>query len=192
VPVRNSHPALSRNLVLIGGRACGKSSIAKRLARTNRHFQLFSLDALIRYEAGGLSIEALVAREGWAGFRRREREVVRKVGALEGGALIDCGGGVVAELDDEGRERYSEAKVRELRRHGWLVYLERPLDYLEARIRADGSRPALGDESFRAVMERRDPWYREAAHWVLDCGTRSKGQLAEQILERFYAELGVD
>lgn len=189
---KSSHPPLSRNLVLVGGRACGKSSIAKRLARSNRHFQLFSLDAMIRYEAGGLSIAELVEREGWEGFRRREREVVQKVSALEGGALIDCGGGVVVELDASGRERYSEANVEALRRHGWVVYLERPIDYLEERIAGDSGRPALGDESFRAVMERRDPWYRKAAHWVLDCGSRSKGDLADRILARFYAELGVD
>ena len=46
---REEHPALAKNLVLIGGRGCGKSSVAKRLARCNRHFMLFSLDALIRY-----------------------------------------------------------------------------------------------------------------------------------------------
>lgn len=189
---RNSHPELSRNLVLIGGRGCGKSSIAKRLARSNRHFQLFSLDALIRYEAGGLSIPKLVEREGWEGFRRREREVVRKVAALEGGALIDCGGGVVVELDAEGRERYSDSNVQALRQHGWVLYLRRPLDYLEERIEGDPTRPALGGESFRAVMERREPWYRKAAHRVLDCGHKSKGELAERILEEFYAELGVE
>ena len=185
---RTRHPALERNLVLIGGRGCGKSSIAKRLARTNRHFMLLSLDALIRYEAGGRTIERIVAREGWSGFRARELEVVRKVARFRGGALVDTGGGVVAELDAKGRERYSRAKVDALRRHGWVVYLRRDIDYLARRSEGDAARPALSQhESFREILERRDPWYRRAADFVLDCGERDKVDLASRILQRFYA-----
>jgi len=182
------HPELRKNLVLIGGRGCGKSSIAKRLARTNRHFMLFSLDALVRYEAGGRSIERIVRSEGWAGFRERELEVVRKVARFRGGALIDTGGGVVAELDANGRERYSRAKVGALRRHGWVVYLHRDVGHLARRSAGDPSRPALSStESFREIMERREPWYRRAADFVLDCGEGDKTELASRILQRFYA-----
>lgn len=189
---RAPHPALARNLVLIGGRGCGKSSIAKRLARANRHFTLFSLDALIRYEAQGAAIAEIVEREGWAGFRARELAVVKRVAAFRGGALIDAGGGVVAELSPGGEESYSRKKVEALRRHGRVVYLQRELDYLERRIEADSGRPALSDrESFREIMARRDPWYRRAAHHVLACGERPKAELAEAILDWFYAERGV-
>ena len=77
--LRTEHSEVVRNLALIGGRGCGKSSIAKRLARTNRNFMLFSLDALVRYEAGGSTIPEIVERDGWLGFRDREFEVVEKV-----------------------------------------------------------------------------------------------------------------
>ena len=113
---RVEHPALRVNLVLIGGRGCGKTSLAKRIARTNRLFMLLSLDALVRYEAEGARIPEIVAREGWAGFRARELAVVEKVSAIEGGALIDTGGGVVVELDRDGHERYSARKVDALRK----------------------------------------------------------------------------
>lgn len=189
---RSEHPALGRNLVLIGGRGCGKSSIAKRLARVNRHFMLFSLDALIRYEADAATIPEIVAREGWSGFRARERAVVHRVAAFPGGALIDAGGGVVAELDAQGNERYSAEKVEALRRHGLLVYLHRPLAYLERRIADDADRPTLSSESFGELMARREPWYRRAAHHVVDCGERSKGRIAAEILGWFYGELGVE
>ena len=190
---QSEHPTLGKNLVLIGGRGCGKSSIAKRLARCNRHFMLFSLDALVRYEAGAASIPEIVAREGWRGFRARELAVVRKMAAFEGGALIDAGGGVVAELDDEGSERYSEEKVDALRRHGRLVYLRRSLGYLEERIADDDGRPALSSgESFRAIMERREPWYRRAAHRVVECGERPKSEIAAEILDGFYRDLGLE
>jgi shikimate kinase len=188
----SAHPELPLNLVLIGGRGCGKSSIAKRLARANRRFMLFSLDALIRYEAGAATIPEIVSREGWRGFRRRELEVVLKVAAFEGEALIDTGGGVVAELDDAGNERYSAEKVDALRRHGRVVYLHRPLEYLDQRVANDPNRPLLSAiESYETVMERREPWYRRAAHHVLECGMRPKSELATEILEWYYAEIGV-
>ena len=188
---RIEHPELKKNLVLVGGRGSGKSSLAKRLSRTNRHFMLFSLDALIRYEADGANIPEIVAREGWAGFRARELAVVQRVAAIEGGALIDCGGGVVVELDRDGRERYSARKVDALRRHGRVVYLHRSLDYLEDRSE-DENRPTLSsDETFQQIMKRRDPWYRRAADHVVECGERSKSALAREILDWFYRDLKI-
>ena len=186
---RVEHPPLSKNLVLIGGRGCGKSSLAKRLARSNRHFMLFSLDALVRYEATGAKISEIVAREGWPGFRARELAVVEKVAAIAGGALIDTGGGVVVELDSDGRERYSARKVDALRKHGRVVYLHRPIEYLERRAYHDAGRPLLSaDESFRQIMKRRDAWYRRAADHVMECGVRSKNTLALEILRWFYQD----
>jgi shikimate kinase len=185
---RDAHPELKKNLVLVGGRGSGKSSLAKRLARTNRNFMLFSLDALIRYEAEGASIPEIVAREGWTGFRARELAVVEKVAVIEGGALVDCGGGVVVDLDRDGRERYSARKVDALKRHGRVVYLHRSLDYLERRADDEG-RPALsGAETFRQIMKRREPWYRRAADHVIDCDERAKDSIAGEILDWFYRD----
>ena len=80
--IRTPHPSLKYNLALIGGRGCGKSSVGKRLARTNRNFMLFSLDALIRYESKAASIPEIVEARGWSGFRELEFEVVKKVSAF--------------------------------------------------------------------------------------------------------------
>ncbi|HSH68436.1 MAG TPA: shikimate kinase [Deferrisomatales bacterium] len=177
-----------RNLVLIGGRGSGKSALCRRILRLNKNFTLFPLDELIRYEAGGSSIPEIVEQRGWEGFRALELQVVEKVSRFPAGALIDCGGGVVVELDTGGKEVFSARKVAALRHHGHVIYLQRSVKYLQGRSAGDPDRPDLSAElSFREIMERRDPWYRQAAHEVLPCGRRSKDRLAREILERFFA-----
>jgi len=193
VTKRSPHPELTKNLALVGGRGCGKSSIAKRLARCNRNFLLFSLDTLIRYECGARSIPEIVAQDGWPAFRDHEFEVVARVSAFPGGALIDCGGGVVVDLDDSGREVYSARKVDALHEHALIVYLSRDVDYLIDRIGDDPDRPDLSQtESFRDIMARRDPWYRTAADWVLECDGRTKTEITHAVLGWFYRQIGVD
>ena len=176
----------TKNLVLIGGRGCGKSSIARRIKRENKQFTLFELDALIRYEEEGMTIPQIVETYGWPHFRDVEFEVVAKVSTFRSGALIDAGGGVVVDLDKEGKEVFSERKVRALRQNSLIVYLQRDTDYLLERIAGDSNRPSLSETaSFKKIMERRDPWYREAADLVLKGKRLSKKQLTEMIMEWF-------
>ena len=193
MPVRAPHPELKYNLALIGGRGCGKSSVAKRLARTNRNFMLFSLDALIRYESGAAHIPEIVNEKEWEGFRELEFEVVEKVSAFSSGALIDCGGGVVVDLNKTGQEVFSQRKVSALKRNSLIVYLERDPDYLLSRIQDDPNRPSLSEsDSFIEIMKRRAPWYEQAADLILDCNEQDKSVLAEEILEWFYSRNGIE
>jgi len=180
---------LSLNLVLIGGRGAGKTSIARRLLQLEPRFLLLSLDTLIQYEAKS-TIPDLVAQRGWRRFRELEYETARKAGGFRG-ALIDAGGGVVVDLDRRGREIYSRRKVRALRRNSLILYLRRDVDYLMSRIENDPDRPALSKRrSFEELMERREPWYWQAADCVLDCKEKGKDKLAAEILRWYYKQLG--
>ncbi|MEJ2093177.1 MAG: shikimate kinase AroL [Syntrophobacterales bacterium] len=171
-----------RNLVLIGGRACGKSSVGQALAQALQR-PFVDLDEVLVAEAG-CSIAEIVAEEGWPGFRRREKELVERWGHRPGQVLAP-GGGVV--LDPE--------NVRVLREHGLVVWLHAKPATLSQRLRQDqGSRdfrPSLTGADPTAEMERvlteREPLYRAAAHLVMDTEGLSIAEVVRSILEAIQA-----
>ncbi|OQX33092.1 MAG: shikimate kinase, partial [Candidatus Sedimenticola endophacoides] len=88
------------NIVLIGMRGAGKSSISRRLSLLTKR-PVISTDLLIEYENDGLGIPGIVAEQGWAAFREQEFRVIEKVTRLDN-LIIDCGGGVIVDLDQDG------------------------------------------------------------------------------------------
>ena len=169
---QQSKPNRHTNLILIGGRGCGKSALCRRIMAAEPRFSLYSLDDII-VESSGMSIPRMVQDFGWRHFREVEFEVCKRVALLcdRGWCLIDAGGGVVVDLDDDGDETYSQRKVDTLKRNGLgkIVYLRRDVEYLVTRTSGDRNRPSLSDvRSFEQVMGARAPWYERAADYVVD------------------------
>jgi len=171
-----------RNLVLIGGRACGKTSVGQALAQALQR-PFVDLDEVLVAEAGR-SIAEIVAEEGWPGFRQREKELVARWGGRPGQVLAP-GGGVV--LDPE--------NVRILREHGLVIWLYADPATLSQRLSQDqGSRefrPSLTGADPTAEMARvlaeREPLYRAAAHLVIDTQGYSVDEVVSSILEEIQA-----
>jgi shikimate kinase len=180
------------NLALIGGRGCGKSSVSRRVLARDKRFTLWSLDALISLEAGGLKIPEIVEEQGWHAFREIETRVVERLTAFDDWQLLDCGGGVVVDLDEKGNEIFSERKVGALRDNALVIYLKRDLAFLEDRIRNDRNRPDLSaTASFEEIMNNRDSWYRQAAHTVIEASGMRKNEILDAVLQAFYDKTGV-
>ena len=162
------------NVVLIGYRGTGKSSVAERVA-AGLGYGVASLDREIVARAG-MSVPEIVSAQGWPGFRDIEERICREACARER-VVIDCGGGVV--------ERPANATA--LRAAGVVFWLKARVDTIVARIQGDTERPSLtGRGSFTdevaEVLARRAPLYRAAAHHEVDTDSRTPAEIAGEIL----------
>ncbi len=174
------------NLILIGMRGAGKSNVSRRLSVLTKR-PVLSIDQLIEYENGGRTIAEIIAGQGgdWRKFRDMEYAVVKKVSKLDG-AIIDCGGGVIVDLDKDRNEVFSKRKVARLRKTGTIIWLKGNIKRLAAKTKDSAKRPGLDDtRSAEDVMRRRLPFYERAADVTIDIGGKTRQELAEIILKKF-------
>lgn len=161
------------NIVLIGYRGTGKSSVASVLA-SRLGWQRVSTDAEIVTRAKQ-SIPEIVKSFGWEHFRNLESEVCREVGGKDH-LIIDTGGGVILRPQN----------VEALKANGRLFWLTAEISTIEARIGGDTQRPSLtGTKSFIEeivdVLEERRPKYSAAADHVIPTDRQSVAQVTDAI-----------
>jgi len=151
------------NIVLIGYRGAGKSTVGSRLAiRMGKGF--VDTDDLVE-ERQGASIRDIVESNGWGHFRAAEKRIIEEVSRKDN-LIIAPGGGAV--LDPE--------NVRALRENGLIIWLKADREVLCRRIghdsRSDARRPTLTGkgalEEFAEVMASRNPFYERAADAEID------------------------
>ncbi|MFP4144489.1 MAG: shikimate kinase [Phycisphaeraceae bacterium] len=155
------------NVILIGYRGSGKTTIGRKLA--DQLWKEFAdVDDAVRRRFGIDSIAEIWETHGEAAFREAEVETVRELLGREN-HVIALGGGTV--MQPGGREAVEQAADAK------RIYLYCQPEELFARIEADAAtataRPSLtamggGIEEIRAVLAERDPVYREVADAVFD------------------------
>jgi shikimate kinase len=162
------------NIVLIGYRGTGKSTVGKLLAaRLGR--ELVSTDAEI-VKRVKRTIPEIVAQEGWEYFRELESEVCRELAGRDH-LVIDTGGGAILRAQN----------VEALKRNGTMFWLKASVETITKRIGRDNQRPSLtGSKSFvdeiQDMLRERTPKYQAAADHVITTDDRSIDQLAETLL----------
>jgi len=166
------------NVVLIGYRATGKSTVGKHLA-LKMNVRFFDTDALVEKKAG-MPIADIIANHGWDFFREREKEAVREL-EEQTGAVISTGGGVV--LDQE--------NVDLLKKNGFLIWLNAPLNDIITRLntKRPGAviRPQFTDwdiveETIKTVNERY-PLYEKAADYTVETTNKNIVKVGEEIYQ---------
>jgi shikimate kinase len=166
---------VSGNIFLVGPMGSGKSAVGRHLAKILR---LPFLDSDTEIEnRTGVDIPFIFEKEGEAGFRRREEEVIE---ALTGqaGVVLATGGGAI--LIDQNRKF--------LGARGTVVYLHATVEQQEKRTRRGRERPLLqgGDRSqiLQELMQIRDPLYRGIADIIVETDGRSVSAVTTDIRER--------
>lgn len=165
------------NLVLIGYRGTGKSTVATLLAE-QLGMEVVSLDAEIVRHAGR-SIPDIVAAHGWPYFRDIEAQVTQRWAARDH-IIIDAGGGVILRPEN----------VTHLRRGGIVFWLRASVPVIVARIGSGTERPALTagktfTEEVADVLRERTPLYAAAAHHQVDTDGRTAAQVAAEIVRLY-------
>lgn len=168
-------PARGTSVFLIGPMGSGKTAVGRHLARL-LHLQFYDSDAEIEHRTG-VDIPYIFEKEGEAGFREREREVIDSLTQLPD-VIIATGGGAV--LLPQNREY--------LAGRGRVVYLKTGVEQQLERTRHGRQRPLLytddPERKLRELMTFREPLYEAIAAVVVCTDGRQVRAVAEEVVQR--------
>lgn len=165
----------SDSIFLIGPMGAGKSAVGHKLAEDlGREF--IDSDEVIEARTG-VDIPYIFEREGEAGFRARERQVIDEL-TQRPGVVLATGGGAVQDAGSRAL----------LGSRGRVVYLHASVEHQLRRIRSSKQRPMLkgGDprEILEALMALRDPQFREIADVIVETDGRRVAAVTREICRR--------
>ena len=172
------------NIILIGYRGSGKSTVGRSLAyRMRRRF--VDTDDLIESKEGQIS--DIVKSHGWDYFRGVEKRIVGEI-SQEDNLVIALGGGAVLDPDN----------IVNLERNGFIIWLKADRDVVRKRMNGDSrtfaSRPTLTGkgtiEELEEMMSFRNPFYEKAAKIQFDTSTLDVEAVVENILAVLEQKMG--
>jgi len=161
------------NIVLIGYRGTGKSTVAKLLGQKLGR-NVVSTDAEVIAKAQ-LPIPEIVEKFGWDHFRQIETEVCQVLSTQED-LVIDTGGGAILKQEN----------VIALNTNSVTFWLTAEIPTIASRIGGDTQRPSLSGtktfvEEIKEILTDRTPKYQAAADHIIPTDHFSPDQIAESI-----------
>jgi len=165
------------NLILIGYRGAGKSTVGRRLADRLK-MTFVDTDDLIE-KRQGMPVTDIVKSRGWGHFRKVENKVIEEI-SKEDHLIIAPGGGAVLDTDN----------VNALRRNGTMIWLKADRPTLLKRMNQDPQtnlrRPTLTgkgtSEELKEILSLREPIYERASEIQIDTSNLDVETVVENIL----------
>jgi shikimate kinase len=173
------------NVVLIGYRATGKSTVG-RILSAKLKIAFWDTDAIVEKNMG-MPIKEIVALHGWDFFRAKERETIEYLTQKEDG-IIATGGGVVLFRENV---KLLKQNVDLLKQTGVIIWLNAPLQDIIDRLKKDAQNGAIRPQFTSGniiqetidIMRKRIPLYESAADHTVDTAGKSAELVAEEIYQ---------
>jgi shikimate kinase len=170
-----------KNIILIGMRGSGKSTIARQIANILQR-QCIDLDTYLSKDLG-MSIAEIVSQKGWEYFREQEMRITQKITALDT-LVIAAGGGIVLRNEN----------IKSLKQNGIIIYLLTTTNTLIKRLQKDTPRPKLTNsislqQEIETVWEERKSFYQNAADITILTENKTQNILAEEIIRKLKRRL---
>jgi shikimate kinase len=165
-----------KNIILIGYRCTGKTSAGKRLSE-KLGLPFLDTDDLI-VEQAGMPINEIVEKGGWDLFRKKEKEVIRKLSPITK-TIMATGGGAFENQENR----------KTLKKNGLFVWLTADVKTIMGRMLVDQNtksrRPSLSlndlETETSMTLKKREPIYRDLADLTVDTSRKSINAIVDEI-----------
>ena len=162
-----------KNIYLIGLMGSGKTTLGKVLSKKlDKHF--YDSDQVIE-EKLGVNVPMIFEYEGEAGFREREKDILKELVSKQN-IVLATGGGIIL----------SESNRDLLAKNGIVIYLKSNQKDLVLRMKNDKTRPLLKNGNVELIIKKlcqeREPLYEQIADFEITTKNKRIHEVVNEII----------
>jgi shikimate kinase len=167
------------NIFLIGFRCTGKTTVGRIIANKLHMEFIDADDELVKQQK--MPISEIVDKHGWAYFRQKESEIIKKIASMNN-QLVATGGGVILNNDN----------VDYMKKSGTIIWLKATPETVKNRIlqdeKTEQSRPSLTSkgliDEIEETIKTRTPLYQAAMEFCIDTDNVQIEEVVSKVLEK--------
>ena len=162
-----------KNIYLVGLMGSGKTTLGKILSKKIDK-QFYDSDQVIE-EKLGVDVPIIFEYEGEAGFREREKDILKELVGIQN-IVLATGGGII--LSKSNRDLLAQ--------NGIVIYLKSNQKDLILRMKNDKTRPLLQngniEEIIKTLCKEREPLYEEIADFEIMTKNKKIHEIVNEIM----------